>query len=57
MKNRKGLNATLELFKKREVRYLQPYYYQGGKWYKTGGDYGSFRILSDLWERLRRALA
>lgn len=29
--------ATLEPFKKREVKYLQPYFYQGGKWHKLGG--------------------
>jgi hypothetical protein len=58
MEKRKSLNATLEPFKKREVKYLQPYYYQGGRWYKLGGNqHGSFRILSKLWKRIRRALA
>lgn len=34
MSDTKKQYATLEPFKKREVRYLQPYYYQGGKWHK-----------------------
>lgn len=37
MEKRKALYATIEPFKKKKVLYLQPYYYQGGKWYKLGG--------------------
>lgn len=37
MEKRKGLYATLSPFKKKEVRFLQPYFYQGGKWFKLGG--------------------
>lgn len=37
MEKRKALYATLTPFKKKKVLYLQPYYYQGGKWYKLGG--------------------
>lgn len=37
MEKRKALYGTLTPFKKKEVRYLQPYFYQGGKWYKLGG--------------------
>lgn len=37
MEKRKALYATLEPFAKKKVVYLQPYFYQGGKWYKLGG--------------------
>lgn len=30
----KGFYATLTPFKKKEVRYLQPYYFQNGAWHK-----------------------
>jgi len=29
--------GTLKPFKKKEVKFLQPYYFQGGKWHKLGG--------------------
>lgn len=34
MKEKKGFYATIEPFKKKEVRFLQPYFFQGGKWHK-----------------------
>lgn len=37
MEKRKALYATLTPFKKKEVRFLQPYFFQGGKWHKLGG--------------------
>ena len=37
MEKRKALYAIIEPFKKKKVVYLQPYFYQGGKWYKLGG--------------------
>lgn len=48
MKSKKGFFAVLEQPKK-VVKYLQPYFYQGGKWYKLGGQSnGSKRILSKV---------
>lgn len=32
----KGIYAELSTGKKKVI-YLQPYYYQGGKWHKLGG--------------------
>lgn len=37
MSKPKAVYGTLEPFKKREVKYLQPFYFQGGKWHKLGG--------------------
>lgn len=34
MEKRKALYATLTPFKKKKIIWLQPYFYQGGKWYK-----------------------
>lgn len=36
MEKRKALYATLT-FHKKKIIYLQPYFYQGGKWFKLGG--------------------
>lgn len=36
MNKPKGFYATLSGPKKKVI-YLQPYFYQGGKWYKLGG--------------------
>lgn len=60
MGKRKAFYATLEPFKKKEVRHLQPYFLQGGKWHKlkTGGrKNGSIGFLSRVWKAVRRALA
>jgi len=35
MKKLKGFYATLSTGKEKKVYYLQPYYYQGGKWFKV----------------------
>lgn len=34
MKKRTALSATLTPFKKKVVKYLQPYYFQDGAWHK-----------------------
>lgn len=34
MKKKKGFYATLQPFYKKEVRYVQPYYYQDGAWHR-----------------------
>lgn len=36
MKNKKGFYAEFSAGKKKVI-YLQPYFYQGGKWFKLGG--------------------
>lgn len=36
MEKRKGFYAELNAGKKKVI-YLQPYFYQGGKWFKLGG--------------------
>lgn len=37
MAKRNSLYGTLEPLTKKKVIYLQPYYFQGGKWHKLGG--------------------
>lgn len=43
MEKRKAFYATLEPFKKKKVIYLQPYFFQGGKWYKLN-EKNSYRL-------------
>lgn len=63
MRLNKSFYAKLSLFKKREVRYVQPYYYQGGAWHKQEelskeeNSNGNRGLLSRLFEGIRRALA
>ena len=38
MEKRKALYGTLSPLRKKETGYLQPYFYQGGKWYKLNGE-------------------
>lgn len=37
MSQNKKQYATLQSFSKKKIVYLQPYFYQNGKWYKVKG--------------------